>query len=122
MLPGSKSNFLNLSTLFPCFKSFNNSPLPTSVFLNILTSRKSVALSCLSRVLQVCLSVSEEKVINFFLWLHWVFAAVHGLSLVAVSRGYSSLWCTGFSLWWLLLLWSMGSRHAGFSSCTTWAQ
>ena len=22
-----------------------------------------------------------------------------GFSLVAVSRGYSSLWCTGFSLW-----------------------
>ena len=29
----------------------------------------------------------------------------------------SSLWCTGFSLWWLLLLWSMGSRQVGFSSC-----
>ena len=40
-----------------------------------------------------------------------------GLSLVAASRGYSSLWCTGFSLQWLLLLWSSGSRHAGFSSC-----
>ena len=26
------------------------------------------------------------------------------LSPVAVSRGYSSLWCTCFSLWWLLLL------------------
>ena len=23
----------------------------------------------------------------------------------------------GFSLWWLLLLWSMGSRGSGFSSC-----
>ena len=39
-----------------------------------------------------------------------------GLSLVAASRGYSLL-CTGFSLQWLLLLWSTGSRHAGFSSC-----
>ena len=55
-------------------------------------------------------------------WLHWVFVAVHGLSLVAVSRGYSSLQCAGFSLQWLLLLWSMGSRHAGFSSCGTRAQ
>ena len=42
-------------------------------------------------------------------------------SLVAASRGYSSLQCVGFSLWWLLLLWSMGSRRAGFSSCGTWA-
>ena len=48
--------------------------------------------------------------------------ATRGLSLVAASRGYSSLWCTGFSLRWLLLLWSMGSRHVGFSSCGTWAQ
>ena len=39
------------------------------------------------------------------------------LSLVAASEGYSSLRCAGFSLQWLLLLWSMGSRRAGFSSC-----
>ena len=43
------------------------------------------------------------------------------LSLVAASRGYSSLWCTGFSLRQLLLLQSTGSRHAGFSSCGMWA-
>ena len=45
-----------------------------------------------------------------------------GLSLVAVSGGYSSLQCVGFSLRWLLLLWSTGSRRAGFSICGTWAQ
>ena len=45
------------------------------------------------------------------------FIAAHRLSLVAVNRGYSSLWCTGFSLRWLLLLWSTGSRRTGFSSC-----
>ena len=32
-----------------------------------------------------------------------------GFSLVVVSRGNSSLQCMGFSLWWHLLLWSMGS-------------
>ena len=58
----------------------------------------------------------------FYFWLHWVFVAARRLSLVAVSGGYSVLWCTGFSLLWLLLLWSMGSRCAGFSSCGTWAQ
>ena len=42
---------------------------------------------------------------------------MHRLSLVVASRGYSSLWCTGFSLRWLLLLRSMGSRCAGFTSC-----
>ena len=58
----------------------------------------------------------------FYFWLSWVLAAAHGLSLVAVSGGYSSLQCAGFSLQWLLLLWSMVSRCAGFRSCGTWAQ
>ena len=47
--------------------------------------------------------------------------SVCGLSLVAVSGGSSSLWCVGFSLRWLLLLRSTGSRRAGFSSCSMWA-
>ena len=38
---------------------------------------------------------------------------MHGLSLVAVSRNYSLLPWVGFSLWWLLLLPSMGSRLQG---------
>ena len=56
------------------------------------------------------------KVFIYF-WLHWFFVAAHRLSLVAGSRGYSSLRCTGVSLPWLLLLPSTGSRHTGFSSC-----
>ena len=40
-------------------------------------------------------------------WLHWVFVAAHGLSLVAANGGSSLLWCVGLSLWWHLL-WSMG--------------
>ena len=62
--------------------------------------------------------------INLFIyfWLRGVFVAANGLSLVAASGGYSSLWCVGFSLWWLRLLQSMGSRHAGFSRCSTLAQ
>ena len=42
------------------------------------------------------------------------------LSLVAMSGGYSSLQRLGFSLPWLLLLWSMGVWALGqvdFSSC-----
>ena len=60
--------------------------------------------------------------IYLFIWLHWIFVAVEGLSLVASSRDYSSLQCVGFSLQWLLLLRSMGSRHMRFSSCGTQAQ
>ena len=57
-----------------------------------------------------------------YFWLRLVFIAACGLSLVAASGGYSLLQCVGFLLWWLLLLWSTGSRYAGFSSCGTWAQ
>ena len=75
-----------------------------------------------------CLSPEMIHITSFFLtgffflifiyfWLHWVFVAVCRLSLVVVSGGYSSLWCTGFSLRWLLLLPSTGSRSMGFSSC-----
>ena len=57
-----------------------------------------------------------------YFWLHWVFVAACGLSIVAASGGYSSLRCAGFSLRWLLLLWSTGSRRMDFGSCGTWAQ
>ena len=49
--------------------------------------------------------------------LRWVFVAVRGLSLVVAIGDYSLLWCAGFSLRWLLLLRSTGSRCVGFSSC-----
>ena len=61
-------------------------------------------------------------ILFIYFCLLWVFVAAHRLSLVAASRGYSSLWHAGFSLQWLLLLQSTGSRHTGFSSCGTQAQ
>ena len=60
--------------------------------------------------------------INVFIYLFLAALGLRccgGLSLVAASGGYSSLQCAGFSLWWLLLLQSMGCRRAGFSSCGT---
>ena len=57
----------------------------------------------------------------FYFWPYWVFVAACGLPLVEESGGYSSLRCAGFSLRWLLLLRSTGSRHTGSSSCGTWA-
>ena len=51
--------------------------------------------------------------IFYYFWLHWVFVGACGLSLVATSWGFSPLWCAGFSLWWLLLLWRTGCRHMG---------
>ena len=49
----------------------------------------------------------------YYFWLCHVFVTAHGFSLATVSGG--------FSLCWLLLLQSMGSRHMGFSRCGTWA-
>ena len=74
---------------------------------------------------QICkeFNIIFKHLFDLFLFLAtWVFVDAHGLSLVEASRGYSSLQCVGFSLWWLLLLRSMGSRCMGFSSCGTRAQ
>ena len=46
-------------------------------------------------------------------WLRWVFAAESRLSLVGAVGGFSSSRCTGFSLQWVLWLWSVGSRLTG---------
>ena len=61
----------------------------------------------------------NKYILFTYFWLRWVFVAARGLSLVAASGGYSLLRCVGFSLRRLLLLWSMGCRHTGFSSCGT---
>ena len=55
-------------------------------------------------VIPHCISFFNKFIYLLFIyfWLHWVFVAAHGLSLVVLSRGYSSLWCVGFSLWWLV--------------------
>ena len=72
----------------------------------------------------IYLFIFKNKFILFIylFWLHWVFIAAHRLSLVVASGSYSSLQCAGFSVRCLLLLWSMGSRHVGFSSCGTQVQ
>ena len=55
----------------------------------------------------------------FFFWLHWVFVAVHGLSPVAASGGYSLLQCAGFSCCGALALGMQASVVVarGLSSC-----
>ena len=63
----------------------------------------------------------KNKFIYLFLAALGLPVAARGVSPVVVSRGYSSLQCTGFPLQ-CLLLWSMGSRRTVFSSCGTQAQ
>ena len=62
------------------------------------------------------------------LWQCWIFIGLSGLSLVVAGRGCSWLQCEGFSLRWLLLLWSVGSRprrlqrwqHLGSVAAAPW--
>ena len=77
-------------------------------------------LSSLPALRQLSLANRDSHFIYF--WLCWIFVAAHRLSLVVATGGYSWLQCTGFSLKWLLLLQSMGSRCMGFSSCNTQTQ
>jgi hypothetical protein len=59
-----------------------------------------------------------------YFWLYGIFLAACGLSLVAPSRGYSSLGCLGFFLTAVASLVAeyIGSRLAGFRSCSIWTQ
>ena len=64
---------------------------------------------------------------SFYFLLCWVFISLCRLSLVVASGGYSSLWYSGFSLQWLLLLRSTGFMVHKFQyvahglSCSSWA-
>ena len=55
----------------------------------------------------------KKNYLFIYFWLCWVFVSVRGLSLVAASRGHSSLRCAGLSLSRPLLLRSTSSRRAG---------
>ena len=56
-----------------------------------------------------CSEGFSDLFLNIHFWWWQAFTAVCGLSLAAVSGGYSALRCTGFSLRWRLLLQSTGS-------------
>ena len=54
----------------------------------------------------------RTQVLFIYFWLHWVFIAACGLSLVVVSRGFSLWQCMDFSLRWLLSCcraWTLGT-------------
>ena len=76
---------------------------------------------CWTALLYSCryLSILNSPPFKKDLFMYFrLFVAMHGLSVVVARGGRSSpLWCTGFSLRWLLLLWSAGSRVCGLSSC-----
>ena len=91
------------------------------LFLWILVPNFLSLLGCVCVCVCVCVCIYLFKNINLFIlfiyfWLCLVFVAARRLSLVAASRGYSSLRCVGFSLGDFSSQ-SRGSRRVGFSSC-----
>ena len=56
------------------------------------------------------------------LWLCWVFDAAWAFLSLGWAGATLELRCMGFSLWWLLVFRSTGSRPVGFNSCGTQAQ
>ena len=71
-----------------------------------------ISLYCFCRVHLLFFFFLRLLFIYFLFLVCWVLIALRGLSLVLASRGHSSLWCAGFSLW-QFLLWSTGSRAHG---------
>ena len=74
------------------------------------------------------MTMGERGVLLFFknlfifdFWLHWVFVAARGLSLVVARGRLLFVAVRRLLMQWLLLLRSMGSRRAGFSRCCTQA-
>ena len=95
------------------------------LFSEVFWEKKNVLVNLLYYFQLFLLLLLLLNFIYLFIYLfrlRWVFVAVCRLSLVEASWGYSLLRRMGFSLRWLLVLRSTGSRHAGFSSCSTWAQ
>ena len=115
-----------------CLQSFPASgSFPMSQFFT--SSGQSIGVSASSSVLPM--TIQDWSPLGWTGWISWqskrlwrVFSNTtvqkyqfFGTQLVTVSGGRSSLRFTGFSLGWLLLLWSMGSRRGSFSSCGMWA-
>ena len=104
----------------------SNSPYPLGVHTLFLCICVSICFITRSSYyiskFHICINIQYLFLSLFiYLGLCWVVIAVHRLSLVAMSRGYSLLGHAGFSLWWLLLLQSTVSRVLGLRSCGFWA-
>ena len=107
----------------------SNIPPHSSQLGTVKNLRPFVLLAILSYAFGLLIQIMNSMYCNILFlnvylifWLWWVFVAACRLSLAAVNRGYSSLQHMAFLLWGLPLLWSTGSRHVGFCSCSMLAQ
>ena len=63
----------------------------------------------------------NKIILCIYFWPHWVFVDLFRSSLAAVRKGYSSLWCTDFSLQ-QFLLWSVALGTQALVVAAPWAQ
>ena len=99
----------------PCLIPASNWTLVTTtgwVWECVLPLWKLVLLTAASAVTLTFFFFFDRYTLLYFIyfWLPWIFIAVCRLSLVVESGGFSLLRGMDFSLQWLLLLWSVGSR------------
>ena len=120
-----------LPLYLPCFFLSNQTLTHLSSFQGkrktplLISNLKSFHHYCFTSGLLLLKTKAKNLTFKKFIYLFLAalgLCAERRLSLVAVSRGYSSWRCTGFSLRWLLLLWITGSRRTDLSSCDMWAQ
>ena len=75
-------------------------------------------------LIQVC-RIAGRFCCFLFFFNSYLFLALLGLRcctdfrLVAASRDYPSVWCSAFSLWWLLWFQSSNSRAGELNSCSS---
>ena len=84
-------------------QSMNQSCLHNGAAIKALNTEAQVSF-LVSNISFVCVCFLIFKIYFIYFLTYWVLVSLCGFSLVMASGGYYSLWCVGFSLWWLLLL------------------
>ena len=100
----------------------SSSPLVT---ISLFSTSVTLFLFCKQVHLYHFLDSTYKQYHITFVCFYYIFLSLAALGLCCCAWAFSS--CSERGLLFvavhrLLLLWSMGSRHAGFSSCSTWAQ
>ena len=98
--------FLKVKPLHPISSVYQICEINIVHFLRMMKPKVIIYM----KMYKLCL-----KILFICFWLHWVLIAACWLSPIAASGSDSPWGHAGFSLGWLLLLQSTGSRCSGFS-------